>query len=428
MVLQPRPVMLRGTVIAGVLAPMDQLNLIIGVFGLIVLVLGVGAEVVRKFLATEPFLALAIGFLLGPHVAGVVDPHAWQVDHRAVLEQGARLTVAVALMEIGLSLRAGALRGMARSLALRLGIVLPVMWLAGGLLVLLVLDIGLWPALLIGAAAAATDPVVASAIVNGDVAREKLPVRIRDPLSAESAANDGLVYVFLMLPLLFMTSPDSALAEWLLKGVLLGVVVAVAAGAAFGWVAGKVARWSRTDEEYSEPALLVFTTAVALVVLALVRLIGSDGILAVLVAAVVFDHTIRQEEEEEKRMRNAVNRFLMLPIFLLLGAALPVSEWLALGWPALALLGLVLLVRRIPVFLAIRPASRQVRDLQAALFTGWFGPIGIAALYYILLGTKQTGDERIWIIGSLLITASVVIHGLTAVPFTLWYARRGEPG
>jgi hypothetical protein len=50
---------------------MDQLNLILGIFGILVLALGTGAEIVRGYMATKPLLALAAGFALGYVVARI---------------------------------------------------------------------------------------------------------------------------------------------------------------------------------------------------------------------------------------------------------------------------------------------------------------------------------------------------------------------
>jgi sodium/hydrogen antiporter len=71
-----------------------------------------------------------------------------------------------------------------------------------------------------------------------------------------------------------------------------------------------------------------------------------------------------------------------------------------------------------------------VRGGVNALFLGWFGPIGVAALYYANLSLKETGIEAAWTVGSLVICASILAHGVTAAPLTKLYGRRaqGEPG
>ena len=57
------------------------------------------------------------------------------------------------------------------------------------------------------------------------------------------------------------------------------------------------------------------------------------------------------------------------------------------------------------------------------LFLGWFGPIGAAALYYAAFSYRETGIEAAWTVGSLVICASVLVHGITATPLTKLYGR-----
>ncbi len=65
-----------------------------------------------------------------------------------------------------------------------------------------------------------------------------------------------------------------------------------------------------------------------------------------------------------------------------------------------------------------------VRDgTNDLLFLGWFGPIGAAALYYSAFSLRETGVEEVWMVGSLVICASVLAHGITDTPLTKLYGR-----
>jgi sodium/hydrogen antiporter len=66
------------------------------------------------------------------------------------------------------------------------------------------------------------------------------------------------------------------------------------------------------------------------------------------------------------------------------------------------------------------PLRRQAKDV---LFLGWFGPIGAAALYYAAFSFRETGIEEAWVVGSLIICASVLVHGVSATPLTKLYGR-----
>ena len=133
-----------------------------------------------------------------------------------------------------------------------------------------------------------------------------------------------------------------------------------------------------------------------------------------------------EREEEQERVQESISRFFDLPVFVLLGMALPWGEWLALGWAGPVLALAVLLLRRLPILLALNPLIEGTRGRRDALFLGWFGPIGAAALYYATFSLRETGVEEAWTVGSLVIVASVFAHGLTATPFARLYGRQAK--
>lgn len=65
-----------------------------------------------------------------------------------------------------------------------------------------------------------------------------------------------------------------------------------------------------------------------------------------------------------------------------------------------------------------------LRRWDEALFTGWFGPIGIGALYFAAVAHKETHNEHVWVVTTLLVASTVVFHDLTATPFSRWLGRR----
>ncbi len=93
-----------------------------------------------------------------------------------------------------------------------------------------------------------------------------------------------------------------------------------------------------------------------------------------------------------------------------------------MGWVGLLLVAAVLLLRRLPAVLALRPLLGPLRSGDKdVLFLGWFGPIGAAALYYAAFSHRETGIEAAWTVGSLVICASVIVHGVSATPLTKLY-------
>jgi sodium/hydrogen antiporter len=407
---------------------LSELNISLAVVGALVLFIGLFSEPLKRSFLSGPMLALAVGVLLGPALFGVLDPARWG-RQEIILEQAARLTLAVALMGIALRLPAGYPLSRWRSMAVMLGLVMPLMWLSSGLLTYLILGLPFWVALLVGAVITPTDPVLASTIVQGETAENNIPARLRNLLSGESGANDGLAYPLVFLPILILIerSPEEALGQWITRTVLWEVGGAVLMAALVGYAAGWISQWAIGKGLVGTPSYLAYTLALSLLVLGGAKLLGTDGILAVFVAGLAFTMAGSAEEEtQQEHVQEAVNRFFILPIFVLLGLALPWDKWVELGWGGLVLIVAVLLLRRLPAVLALNPLVGQTRGLKDALFLGWFGPIGVAALYYASLAPRMAGVEEAWVVGSLVITVSVIVHGLTSGPLTRLYGKQAE--
>lgn len=407
---------------------MEQLNLALTVVGGLVAVLALSAGFIKTRVpfVSEPLLAVLLGVAAGPMLLGWLRPEQWG-HSMTLLEQLARASVAMAVMSIALRLPRGFFRQQARSLALLLGVGMLGMWLVSGLLSYWLLGLQFWAAMLLGAIVTPTDPVVSGSIVTGPFAEQSVPASIRHTITAEAGANDGGAYPYVFLAILLLTAPvEQALEQWLLEKVLLGVAGAVALGLAMGYVTGQVERWARRRDFPEEISAMTVTVGLTLAVLGAVKLLGSDGILAVFAAGLAFrrvsDHPLT---ERAFRIQEGVNRLVSFPLFVLFGALLPWAQWQHLGWPLIGLAVAILLLRRLPVLLGLKAALPVIRQRQDGWFVGWFGPLGAAAMFYAALAVRETHQEVFWHAASLLIFASVLAHGATATPLTARYGRTG---
>jgi sodium/hydrogen antiporter len=403
---------------------LSDLDLGLSIFGGIVLTLGLLSRWLRQSFIADNILALLAGIIVGPLILDILDITDWAPPEIA-LEHAARITLAVALMEIALRLPKKEFLHHLRSYAILLGVLMPMMWLTSGFLVALILGLPIWVALLIGAVLSPTDPVVASSIVTGPTARENLPSRIRETLSAESGANDGLAYPFVILPILVLGASFSEVIDrWIFHTILIQVGVAALLGAGVGYIAARLLIWSEARHAIERPALMIYTLALSLTTLGVATLFGTDGILAVFVTGVIFHLVVgRSEDVEVEPVQGALDQFLSIPIFALIGIAIPLQGWIDLGWSGIVLVLAILLLRRLPGMLIVHRWVDPIRSWPDALFLGWFGPIGIAALYYANFAFGHTELDVVWHVGSLVICASIVVHGMTAAPLTKLYGR-----
>lgn len=390
-----------------------------------VLLMGLVAGYIKnRFWTSEPTVCLVIGTMLGPTMLNLVDFEALPVDRFFLLEEIARLTLGMAVMAAALRLPAGYSLRHAGGLAAALALGLPLMALSGAVIAYAVFELSPLSALLVGAILAPTDPVVAGSVVNGKVAKRHLPSRIRHMLTAESGANDGLGLLLVMLPLLLLQNPPvAALSEWFLRIFVWEICFAVVLGLAAGWLTGRLLIWAY-DQPFSEShSTVTIGIALSITILAAVRLIGSDGILAVFFAGLMLKRAIAGRQTRHEHAQEAIGRFFELPVFILIGAMVPWTGWLELGWRGGILVGAILLLRRMPWWYAMKPLMRESRTTGDALFLGWFGPMGVASIYYSILARDRLSEPAVWTIVSLVVCVSVLVHGISGTPFTQLHGR-----
>ena len=386
------------------------------ILGGALLVLGLLSRMIKRVFLTSVLLALLLGVALGPEGLAVIEPRT-DSDARRVMEEVARITLAIALMAAGLHVTRRDLRENARRCLSLLSLGMVGMWVATGLGGWLLLDLPFWAGLLLGAVLTPTDPVVASTLATGPLAEKNLPRHVRRTLQIESGANDGLALPFVLLAAYMVTMPHgSALGEWVVDAAR-EVGLAIVLGLVLGYVTGRLTEFSLHTSEVEEPNLLGIGIALALLTLGLVHLLEGSGVLAVFVAAVAFSAMLEEHVRERvEETQESVTRFFILPAFILFGAILPWTEWGALGIPGIAFAAWVLLVRRPPVVPLALGLTDTTRPRIA--FLAWFGPVGVAAIYYVTFIEKFAvpHGEKIFAAASLAICASIVVHSITATP------------
>ena len=398
---------------------MEQLHLGYALVGGLAVVLAAVSGRIRDLPFSEPLLALLLGVLVGPQVLGLIEiPDG---ARSTLLLEVARILLAVSLIGVALRYPVRHLRPVVTPTAVLVTVGMLGMAALSAGLAWLVLGVPVLLALLIGACISPTDPVLASSVVTGKPAEEHLPASTRQLLSAESGTNDGLALPLVLIGIALVARESVGHAA--LDG-LYQVGVGVAVGVVVGLLAGKAVSYALRHSDVSEGASLVFTLVLAVAVLGVARVLDADGVLSVFVAGLAYNRTVADDEVgPQNTIDEGINRYVVLPLFLLLGIELPWSQWADLGWAAIAFPLAVLLLRRLPVLLALaRPLRLRLRD---AVFLGWFGPVGVSALFYLTFSEDEgVSDPRLWAAGSLVVVASTVAHGLSAAPGRRLYRRR----
>lgn len=387
--------------------------LVVGALGCAVVLL---SGLIRHLPVTAPLLALVVGAALGPEALDVID-----FEHRlTLLHHVSEVAMAISLMAVALRFPFETMREHAGPLAWMVVVGMCTMAAIVAGLAGIVLGVGLAAAVLLGGVLAPTDPVLSSSIVAGQPAKDAIPQRTRALLSGESGFNDGLALPIVVIGMVMVAGDGPS--RVFLDG-LWPVALAAVVGILLGATAGTVFRRRDEHHDIEDSAFFVFTLVLALLSLGLTNALGGDGILAVFLTGLAYNRSVGSSiYEQEREVEEGINQVLVLPLFVLFGISLPWAEWADLGVPLFAFAIAVLVLRRLPVVLLLRPVLRF--DTPTTIFYGWFGPMGVAAIFFATMAHEEHATTpEVWPAVALVVAASTIVHGITAAPGRALYER-----
>lgn len=407
-----------------------------GVLGGFVVLFGLVSLLVKeKLYLTESLAATAFGILMGPLGVRWIKPEKWvhqNISAEWITQELARFLIALQIMAVGTTVPGKFVKENWRSIMIFLFPITTIMWLVSSVSVYVCLPFSWYESLIIGACLAPTDPVLASSVIKGKFASRYIPTHLQHLLALESGANDGLGLPFLMLPTLLIKSATTseALKEWAIHTWLYEIVAALLVGAAIGWAARKGLVYAESHHWVDKESFLVFTIALTMMVTGVVALMRSDDFLAVFAAGNAFAwDTHFLERTEESHLSEVLDMLFNIAFFIFFGATIP---WKLLEevpiWGLATASILILALRRLPAVLLLRPWIPTLRTRKEAFFAGWFGPMGVGAIFFAIMTKNNFGaDTTIGRLCPAIVTffvlSSIVVHGIT-VPITNFHLKK----
>ncbi|TQV97777.1 hypothetical protein V2A60_006498 [Cordyceps javanica] len=414
----------------------------------------------EHFYLSEALISMVIGVAFGPKGAQFIRPHEYagcpqnnlsasqcEANIDAITLDFSRLVLAVQLVLAGVQLRSKYMWLEAKSVLLLVGPGMAMMWLATSLLVWGLLGTpSFLHALAVGACVTPTDPVLSAVIVKGKFADKNIPKELQDLIVAESGTNDGLGYPWLFFALYLIKyigagadpaagGAGQAFGLWFALTWAYVILMSIAYGAVVGLLAQYLLHWAEDRGWVDRESFLVFAISLGLFVLGTCGLIGTDDVLACFVAgnAFTWDDWFRQETKDDS-LQPTVDMLLNVSIFLWYGAVIPwdliahndfttLSRVIPLGL-------LILLLRRLPWIYGMHHWIHQIDSHRNAIFVGFFGPIGVSAIFYLFITTefidRHLSDDdgvprddvkhlrdTVTVVVWFMVVASVVVHGLS---------------
>jgi len=211
------------------------------------------------------------------------------------------------------------------------------------------------------------------------------------------------------------------------------IILSVIYGWVVGWLAKELLHWAEERKYVDRESFLVFAITLALFIVGTAGMMGSDDVLACFIAgnAFTWDDWFRLETVDDS-LQPTIDMLLNVAVFMWFGAICPWYQFAhnnVIPIYRLVPLGiLILLLRRIPIVLALHKHIHQIEELKQAIFVGFFGPIGVSAVFYLYISLEflrevtvdgvQREDvarlgEVITVVVWFLAICSIVIHGIS---------------
>ena len=406
---------------------------------LIFVLIGLGlmvAVALEQFLARKSWLSLPIVYVAAGYAVfslplGLPDLnpiHDW-VD-AWTLEYITEFIVIVSLMAAGIAIDRPVTWKNWKQVWPLLAITMPLTIICVGLWGWWAMGLAPASAILLGAALAPTDPVLARAVSVGPPGENERH-DVRFSLTVEAGLNDGLAFPFTHLAIAAVGM--TALGGWTVQWLAEDVVWRILAGCLVGYGVGRAGAWyvfERGVEEIPEErevSIKEYSTSEGLIVLGtlllaygLAELAHGYGFLAVFVGAVA----ARQSENRSRYHKishhfiDQIEKIVLVLVLFGFGGMLASGVLAALDWPTAAMALLLVFI--------IRPASGLLAEsvnslpLQGRFAVAFLGIRGMGSIYYLAYAQNHAEFEQLgtlWAGVAFAILVSIVVHGVTTVRF-----------
>lgn len=417
----------------GVLVSVDGPAAIFLAVGLATLAAAVLPRLLRRAPISMPAVFLATGALGFSLLPQLPDPSP--IDHPEIALHLTEICVIVSLMGAGLAINRPFAWGTWGTTWRLLAITMPLSMVAVGVMGWAALGLGAASAMLLAAALAPTDPVLATEVQVSEPVDEPgtQDDEARFALTSEAGLNDGLAFPFTYAAIAVSLSglaPGGWLGRWALLDVVWRLSVGVAIGFLVGWLLGRLFFSSLAERlRITEHTQGFAALAATFLAYGVAEVAEGYGFIAVFVCAV----TLRGTERAHKYHKvlhafvEQIERLLTVAVIVLVGGALARGAFAGLGWAEVGLvLAFLLVVRPLAGWVALRGGRTGPRERAVVSF---FGVRGVGSLFYVAYAVQEgefPDADRLWAIVGLVVVGSVLIHGAAATPVMRALDRRRE--
>lgn len=367
---------------------------------------------------------LAVGLLAGPGFR-LIDPDALFGD---LLTSAVGLAVGVILFEGGLSLRLSELDGSQRAIWGLVTVGVATTWLLGSVAAVLLFDMSVGVAVVLGAILVVSGPTVVGPILQ----TVKPSRKVGSILKWESIFIDpiGAMLAVLAFDVVIAGADGPGL------GALTGeVALFIVAGAATGTAVATVSVFVLRRHWVGEHLISLFGLAMALIAFMVADVFAHEsGLLATTVLGLILSNHHRVRTEPLVRFSEVLRVLLIGILFIVLSARLTREQLSTLGAGAVVfIVVLVVVARPLATWISTFGSGLEWREkgLLAGVAPRGIVAASIASVFGVELESAGIrGAELLTPLVFAVIVATVLIYGFGAGPLArlLGLARRGQEG
>lgn len=345
--------------------------------------------------------ATVFGIIVGPYCAGIFDPRAWassDVASNQVTLEVTRIVLAVGVFAIGVELPKAYVGRHWKSLTFLLVPIMVYGWfVCAALIYALIPGLDFLSSLAVSACLTPTDPILAAAVVGGRYAEKHVPEHLRHLLAAESGVNDGAAFpmLFISLYLIISKSDGAAVGKWFYATWVYEIILGTVLGGLLGYGFRHLMKFCERRDLIDRHSYVAQYVSLALLSNGITTILGSDDLLASFACGTAFAYDgWFNKKTEESLFSNVIDLLFNCACFIYIGAWIPFNDFNSVEtgltpWRLLCIALLVMLLRRLPIMMALYRWIPEVKTFREAIFSGHFGPMGVGAVFISTLAKEQ---------------------------------------
>jgi NhaP-type Na+/H+ or K+/H+ antiporter len=264
-------------------------------------------------------------------------------------------------------------------------------------------------AAILGAALASTDPV----LLRNPLRSRAMPDNARIALRMETGLNDILLLPIVVIAMLVWApgaSPHGGAPQDPLRSTLGLFVLGPLLGVLVGWIGIRALSWVRRRAGVRRDYESLYALGLAFAAYAAAEGVGGSGFVAAFAAGIMIDAQDTELCDCFLEYGEASAEMFLLLTFVALGGTLIWTGLGILGWRTLAFAAIALVVRSVVLYPMLGGLGLAERDRRLIAL---LAPRGLSTLLLALLPVFAgiPGAEALFVVASLVVLISVVVHG-----------------